>query len=145
MAVIFMKKVRPPRYDALKQGRTHGFGVLLDAVLNEPHKLKDIIEDNPEILYETCWVGENALHWLAIENRFEEIKLLRKFGSPIPRYALVHAVDAGHLETIITLLELGAEVIPSEITPAINCQYFNKSKRTKQIIRSYFKQFGYEV
>lgn len=68
LTVLKMREFRAPKYDALKQGRTHGFGILLDAVLNEPHKLRDIIEDNPGMVYETCWVGENVLHWLAIEN-----------------------------------------------------------------------------
>ena len=139
------KKVRPPSYDALKKGRTHGFGLLLDAVLIEPHKVRDIVSNNPEVLYETCWVGENVLHWLAVENKHEEIRLLRSLGSPIPRYALVEAVEHGHAETIIALLELGAEVIPSEITRALNNHYFDHSKKTKSLIKRYFKQFGYEI
>ena len=139
------KKVRPPSYDALKKGRTHGFGLLLDAVLMEPHKVQDIVAENPEALYETCWVGENVLHWLAVENKHEEIRLLRSLGSPIPRCALVEAVEQGHTETIITLLELGAEVITSEITRALNNQYFSHNKKTKSLIRRYFKQFEYEI
>ncbi|WNZ58209.1 hypothetical protein QT397_13005 [Microbulbifer sp. MKSA007] len=139
------KKVRPPTYDALKKGRTHGFGLLLDAVLNEPQKVRDIISENPEVLYETCWVGENVLHWLAVENKHEEIRLLRSLGSPIPVYALVEAVEHGHTETIIALLELGAEVIPSDITRALENTYFSHSKKKKSLIRRYFRQFGHEV
>ena len=139
------KKVRPPSYDALKKGRTHGFGLLLDAVLNEPHKVSAIVAENPETLYETCWAGENVLHWLAVENKHEEIRMLRSLGSPIPRYALVHAVEHGHTETVIALLELGAEVLSSEITSALNNKYFVKSKKIKSLIRRYFSQFGYEI
>jgi len=137
--------IKPPRYDALKKPGSFGFGLLLDAVINEPHKVPDIIAKYPGIVYETCGPGENVLHWLAIENRHEEIRLLRSLGSPIPRYALVHAVEHGHTETIITLLELGAEVLPSEITQALNEKYFAKSKKTKSLIRRYFDQFGYEI
>ena len=140
-----MKKLRIPKYDALKTGRTHGFNVLLDSVFNEPHKLKDIIEADPEILYETCWVGENVLHWLAIENKHEEIRLLRKFGSPIPRLALIQAVEMRHLETVITLLELGAQVVPEEIERAINFTDYDSSKKKTAILKSYFSQFGYEI
>ncbi len=111
----------------------------------EPHKVRDIVTENPEVLYETCWVGENVLHWLAVENKHEEIRLLRSLGSPIPRYALVHAVEHGHTETIIALLELGAEVIPSEITRALNNKYFNHDKKTKSLIRRYFNQFEHEI
>ncbi|EAA3799241.1 hypothetical protein DOQ73_23595 [Salmonella enterica subsp. enterica] len=139
------KRVIPPRYDALKEGRTHGFGLLLDAILNEPQKVRAIVTENPGVLYETCWVGENVLHWLAVENMHEEIRLLRSLGSPIPIYALVEAVEQGHLETIITLLELGAEVIPSDITRALNNEYFSHSKKKKSLIKRYFKQFGYEI
>lgn len=139
------KKVIPPRYDALKIGRTHGFGVLLDAVLYEPHRVKDIVTSNPEILYETCWAGENVLHWLAVENKHEEIRLLRSLGSPIPRFALVDAVELGHLETIITLLELGCEVQLSYCKKALERNEGNFSKRKISIIKSYFRQFGFEI
>lgn len=139
------QKISPPRYDALKRGRTHGFGLLLDAVLFEPQKVRGIVSANPGVLYETCWVGENVLHWLAVENKHEEISLLRGLGSPIPIYALVDAVEHGHTETIIALLELGAEVIPSDITRALNRKYFNHSKKKKSLIKRYFKQYGYEI
>ncbi len=111
----------------------------------EPHKVRSIVTDNPELLYETCWAGENVLHWLAIENKHEEIRLLRSLGSPIPTQALRNAVEHGHLETVITLLELGAEVIQSDMAQAINNKYFPLSKAKKSLIRRYFKQFGYEI
>lgn len=44
----------PPSHSALKKDRSHEFGLLLDAVLNEPHKVKEIVTANPEVLYETC-------------------------------------------------------------------------------------------
>lgn len=128
------RKISPPSYDALKRGKSHGFCLLLDAVLHEPEKVRGIVASNPEILYETCWAGENVLHWLAIENKHEEIRLLRSLGAPIPRYSLVDAVEHGHTESIIALLELGAEVIPSEITSAINSRNFKHSKKTKSLI-----------
>lgn len=72
--------------------------------MNEPHKVATIVAENPDVLYETYWVGENILHWLAVENRHEEIGLLRSLGSPIPVYALVEAVDHVHTETSLHLL-----------------------------------------
>lgn len=137
--------MRPPTYEALKKGGSHEFGILLDAVIYEPEKVHSIVSNNPEIVYETCWAGENVLHWLAIENKHEEIRLLRSVGSPIPIYALVHAVEHGHLKTIIALLELGAEVIPSDITQAVNSTWFKKNKKVKSLIKRYFKQFGYDI
>ncbi|WP_026337478.1 ankyrin repeat domain-containing protein [Teredinibacter turnerae] len=139
------ERIRPPTYNTLKKGRTHGFGLLLDAVLMEPQKVPAIVAENPGVLYETCWVGENVLHWLAVENKHEEIRLLRSLGSPIPVHALIEAVEHGHTETVIALLELGAEVMPSEIASALNNKHFAHSKKTRSLIRRYFRQFGYEI
>ncbi len=139
------KRFRPPKHDALKVGRTHGFGLLLDAVLNEPHKVRAIVSDNPGIVHETCWVGENVLHWLAIENRYEEIELLRSVGSPIPTYALVHAVEQGNTESVIKLLEMGVEFISSDIESAIHSKTFSKDKKTKSLLIRYFRQYGCEI
>ncbi|GLK88547.1 hypothetical protein GCM10017655_16090 [Pseudomonas turukhanskensis] len=119
--------------------------MLLDAVLNEPHKVPSIVAENPALLYETNWTGENVLHWLSVENLHEEVRLLRGLGSPIPAYALIDAVDHGYLETIIALLELGAEVVPSCITSALNNEYFALSRKKKSLIRRYFRQFGHEI
>ena len=142
------KRVRPPSYDALKKGRTHGFGLLLDAVLMEPHKVRDIVSENPEVLYETCWAGENVLHWLAIENKHEEIRLLRSLGSPIPEFALIHAVEHGNTETVIALLELGAELneyVSNTCSRSLKSNYFGMSDKKVRLIKRYFKQFGYEI
>ena len=142
------KRIRPPSYDALKKGRTHGFGILLDAVLNEPHKVRDIVTDNPEILYETCWAGENVLHWLAVENKTEGIELLRSLGSPIPAFALINAVEHGHTETVILLLELGAEIneyISSTCSRSLKRNSFKISDKKIGLMKSYFKQYGYEI
>lgn len=142
------KRVRPPSYDALKKGRSHEFGLLLDAVLNEPHKVRDIVSDNPEILYETCWAGENVLHWLAIENHTEGIELLRSLGSPIPEFALIHAVEQGNTETVILLLELGAELneyIANTCSRSLKINSFEISDKKIRLMKSYFKQFGYEI
>lgn len=142
------KRIRPPSYDALKTGRSHEFGLLLDAVLNEPYKVKDIVTDNPEVLYETCWAGENVLHWLAIENHIEGIELLRSLGSPIPEFALIHAVEHGNTETVILLLELGAELneyVSNTCSRALKTNSFAISSRKIRLIKNYFKQFGYEI
>ena len=142
------KRIRPPSYTALKKGRSHEFGLLLDAVLNEPHKVKDIVTANPEVLYETCWAGENVLHWLAIENHTEGIELLRSLGSPIPEFALIHAVEHGHTETVILLLELGAELneyVSNTCGKALKTNAFGMPEKNVRLIKSYFKQYGYEI
>ena len=139
------KQFLPSTYDSLCEEDPHGFGVLLDALRNEPHKVRAIVTANPALLYVTNLAGENVLHWLVIENRHEEVRLLRSLGSPIPKNALIDAVELGKLETVITLLELGSEVIPSEITQTINYKLPNLNKKKTSLIRQYFKQFGYEV
>ncbi len=134
------------KYDELdNQGRTYDFDRLLDAVLNEPHKVPLIVAENRDILRATNWTGENVLRWLAVENHVEGIALLRGLGSPIPTIALVEAVELGHLETVILLLELGVEVDFSSCRSALEYNSFHLSPKKIRIMKSYFKQFGYEM
>lgn len=83
--------------------------MLLFAVLNEPEKVPAIVKERPATLEETNFTGETVLHWLAVENRVDGIVLLRGLGAKIPLFALIHTVEHGHLQTIILLLELGAD------------------------------------
>lgn len=117
---------------------------LLYAVLHEPEKVPAIVREAPAILEQTNFTGETVLHWLAVENHTDGIALLRSLGATIPLFALIHAVEHGHLETIILLLELGADPEGYPVERMLEHPMREMSKREKQIIRSYFKQFGYE-
>ena len=96
------------RHDEVDSSKSHDFDILLDAVLNEPHKVKDIVVKNRDCLRAVNYTGENVLHWLAVENRTEDVKLLRSLGSPIPELAFEDALEGGNIEMVILLLQLGA-------------------------------------
>jgi len=121
------------------------FGRLLHAVLREPEKVPAIVKERPAILEETNFTNEAVLHWLAVESHTEGIRLLRGLGARIPVYALVETVEGGHLETIILLLELGADPESYPVERMLRRPLVEMSKRIQQIIRSYFMQFGYAV
>ena len=118
---------------------------LLFAVLNEPEKVPAIVKERPAILEETNFTGETVLHWLAVENHTDGIALLRSLGAKIPLFALIHAVEHVHLETIILLLELGADPEGFPVDRMLEHPMREITKREKQIVRSYFRQFGYEA
>jgi hypothetical protein len=121
------------------------FGRLLDAVLREPHKVRDIVTDNRDILWATNRVGENVLAWLCVENHFEGVKLLRSLGSPIPDFSLWEAIQAGQTEMVILLLELGVAVDIEVCRSSLHNPFFHLDKKNKRLITSYFSQYGYEI
>jgi ankyrin repeat protein len=123
----------------------HAFGVLLDTVLYEPHKVKDIVAKDRSVLVATNHSGENVLAWLALENHLEGVKLLRKLGSPIPDFALYEAIQSGHTDMVILLLELGAEVSLGTCSNSLHNKLFRLSKKKKRLIQSYFQQYGYAI
>lgn len=131
------------KYDELIFGREEEFFFLMDVIINEPQKVAAIVSANRDLLRVTNYSGENLLHWFAVENMCKEISLLRTLGSPIPTFALIHALEMGHLEAVILMLELGAEVEVSICKRALECNSFKIPARKIRILKSYFKQFGY--
>jgi ankyrin repeat protein len=121
------------------------FGVLLDAMINERHKVHDIVINNRAILEATNRVGENVLRWFALENCFEEVRMLRSLGSSIQPSALTEAVDMGNTRMVGLLLELGAEPDLDYCRSSLNFKLSKLSSRQKNIIRSHFRDYGYEL
>lgn len=133
------------KYDELVSGREEDFFFLLDAVVNEPHKVPAIVAADRELLRVTNYSGENVLHWLAVENQVEGISLLRSLGSPISSFAFIETVEMGHAETAILLLELGVEVELSYCERALEKNPFNISTKKIRLLKSYLNQFGYKL
>lgn len=115
---------------------------LLDAVLEEPEKVPAIVSESRSILKEKNLSGESVLHWLAVENHTEGIKLLRSLGAEIPELALIHAMQLGHTETVILLLELGADPAGIDVERVLDSDVWELTKKQKRLIRSYCSQFG---
>ncbi|MGA4634073.1 hypothetical protein ACPA5B_09325 [Pseudomonas solani] len=133
-----------PPLGPLYEGRSYAFERLFDAVWLEPHRLNKLLAAERSLVMATDWTGENVLHWMAVENRVREIELLRALGSPIPPYALIEAMDLGHCETVILLLELGVEVNLTSCRNAFAVSsYLPPHKR--RLIRSYFQQYGHDL
>src|SRR5690606_38157315 len=133
------------RHDEVDRLKSYEFDVLLDAVLCEPHKVRDIVTANRECLWAVNYSGENVLHWLAVENHTEGVALLRSLGSPIPDFALIHALQAGHTEMAILLLELGANPNTAICERSLENPLWELSDKTKRIMRSYLKQYSDKI
>ena len=115
---------------------------LLNALLDEPEKVPAIVGEAPSIVGEKNFSGETVLHWLSVENHVEGIRLLRSLGAEIPEFALIHAIQHGHTDTVILLLELGADPSGIELEELLANKIWKLSTKKKRLIRSYFRQYG---
>ncbi|MBN2296601.1 MAG: ankyrin repeat domain-containing protein [Pirellulales bacterium] len=83
------------------------------AVLNQP-EADSLLEQYPE-LKSAQWAGESPLRFLAIENYAEAVRYLCKRGWPLDERdeygttPLIDAVRASAADSVIALLELGAD------------------------------------
>jgi ankyrin repeat protein len=121
------------------------FERLLDAVLNEPEKVPAIVAEDRSILEEENCCGETALHWLAVENNADGVILLRSLGAKISPWAIAHAIEVGSLEVVALLLELGGTPEISVCKNYMSNPFWKLTAKQKRLIRSYFKQYGYEI
>ncbi len=127
--------------------REYEFGLLFDAMINERHKVRDIVKSNRAVLESTNATGENVLRWFALENCFEEVSFLRTLGSSIQSVTLTEAVSMGNTMMVGLLLELGADPDLLSCREALNVNdKINKlTSRQKNIIKNHFKDYGYEI
>jgi len=131
---------------------THGeydldFGRLHDAVLFEPGKIHSIVKDKPSVLEATNRTGENVLRWCALENRYEDVKLLRSLGSSIQEASLMEAIEMGNTDMLILLLDLGGQILPSCAAQSIELgkEFDSLSSRTAHICKTHLKSYGLNV
>ncbi len=124
------------------------FGRLLDAILLEnAETLVAIVEDAPEVLEATNRAGENVLRWCALENRYDDVRLLRSLGSEIQEAALWEAIEMGHTDMLVLLLELGGNTTASQARASIRLgvEFGSLSRRKAHIVRSHLNAYGVEV
>jgi hypothetical protein len=86
-----------------------GFDRLLTAVLDTPDQVARMVSEEPALLEYVNNATETVLHWLAVENEVEGIRLLHGLGAGISEFALLHALELGHVETVDLLLSLGGD------------------------------------
>lgn len=133
------------RFDELKKGASFDFIQLFDGVMFEPHKVPDIVKENPDCLSAVNIIGENVLHYCVVENMVEEVRLLRSVGSPIPSYALSEAVGLGYTEMVGLLLELGVEPVLRSCKNELMYAKEKQGSRVANIISRHFADYGYEL
>ena len=123
------------------------FGRLHDAVLLEPEKIRSIVRENPETLEATNRTGENVLRWCALENRFDDVKLLRSLGSSIQEASLTEAIEMGNTDMLLLLLELGGQILPSRAESSIRLgkEFGGLSSRQAHICQTHLRSFGINV
>lgn len=121
------------------------FVVLLDAMINERSKVKDIVDENRTILEATNRTGENALRWFALKSCFDEVSFLRSLGSSIQPEALSEAVGLGNTMMVGLLLELDAEPDLVSCRGEMDSTINNLTSRQKNIIKNHFKDYGYKL
>ena len=102
-----------------------------------------MVKADPSILEVTNLTDETVLHYLAIEGHTEGIQLLRSLGAEISSWALLHALQAGQTDTVVLLLELGADPVASDCERSLDNPIWGLTKKQKRLFRSYLTQYGY--
>jgi len=125
----------------MSESEEYNFLILLEAVLKEPEKVTDIVNGNTGILEAKNSIGENVLHYLAVENKLEEVQMLHALGSTIPQYSISDALSVGHLDMVALLLELGGDPQVRFCSMHMNGSQF--SKKQKYELRGLFRAYGY--
>lgn len=127
----------------METSEEYDFQTLLDAVLKEPWKVNEMVSANRKILSAKNSIGENVLHYLAVENKLQEVKHLRTLGSEISPYALSEALSLGYKDMVALLLELGCEPIISSCDLWLAASKLTKAEKYE--IRGVFRAYGYTL
>ncbi len=122
-----------------------GFRLLLNAVLKTPELVPGIVREKREILEYVNNGAETVLHWLAVEDDVDGIRLLHSLGASIPEFALIEAVQSGHLATADALLQLGARLGLYSLDGVMGNPLWDLSESTKQQLTTCFLKHGYVV
>lgn len=121
-----------------------GFDLLLETVLNTPEQVPKLVEERPQLLDCVNNAAETVLHWLAIENRVEEIRLVHRLGATIPDFALVHALEAGHLDTVDLLLSLGGRFGSVDPMAVMENPIWKLTAERKTELSGCLRTYGYD-
>ena len=114
------------------------FQTLLRAVLGSPELVPRLIRDSPRMLEANCNSAETVLHWLAVEGDENGVKLLHSLGAKIPEFALIEAIQMGHVGMVRLLVSLGARLSRYPVERVLSNPVWNLSDEQKTQIRSLF-------
>jgi hypothetical protein len=111
----------------------------------EPEKVPTIVKENPNILEALNCCDETPLHWLAIENNLDGVRLLRSLGANISEWAIHHSIEVGAMDMVILLLELGGEPSIDVCRKYLTNKVWELNPKQKRLLISYLKQYGFEI
>ncbi|HEX8910721.1 MAG TPA: ankyrin repeat domain-containing protein [Humisphaera sp.] len=87
---------------------------LVETAVSDPPRARQLVAEHPEALTLRTGIGETALHYLAVENRTDAVRLLIELGAAVNvtnkfgASALAEAIQVGADETIAILRAAGA-------------------------------------
>jgi hypothetical protein len=97
-----------------KDKKRERWGALVDAAVDDPAKARRMVAEDPSVLKETGLFDETALHYLAVENFVEGVRLLLELGADPNAQSdsgdtpLHDCLTLGNNELVDILLEAGA-------------------------------------
>ncbi len=98
-----------------RKGQWHPLLVkLVQFSVQNPKLARKLVKDHPEVLSLRTGLGETALHYLAIENYANAVKLLIELGAAVNvqnafgKSALEEAIQVEASETVVVLQHAGA-------------------------------------
>ena len=118
------------------------FNALLRLVTEQPESVVKLAQEIPDVLEAANSTAETVLHWLAVENDVEGVKLLHGLGAQIPLFALIHAVEGGHVEMVDLPLELGARPKTYDLSKIMANPIFGLTQNKKDALTRCFERHG---
>jgi len=90
--------------------------ILIEACFESLEKASELLDKDHSLLFETTGLGETPLHFLAVKNQLDAVKLLYSRGAEIDTInecdgtPLSEAGSLGHIDIVKYLLENGAKL-----------------------------------
>lgn len=100
---------------------------MIAAAFESLDALRELISNEPQLIAERTGLGETPLHYLAVENQVEAVRLLAEKGASVNTVnkcggtPLSEAASLGYEELVSFLLESGAQLsLPGQQEPSLH-------------------------